>query len=46
MERVVGGLFYNLFNKLTEIRIHHNLLTERLMSRRYVEELVKMGDKN
>ena len=45
-ERIVGGLFYILFNKITETRIHHNLLTERLMSRRYVEELIKMGDKN
>lgn len=46
IERKVGGLFYNFFNGLTDTRIPENLLTERLMSRRYVDELVKMGDKN
>jgi len=46
VERTVGGLFYNFFNSLTDTRIPQNLLTERLMSRRYVDELVKMGDKN
>lgn len=46
VESVIGGLFYKLFNNLTEIKIPENLLTERLMSRRYVDELVKMGDKN
>jgi len=46
IERTVGGLFYNFFNNLTDTRIPENLLTERLMSRRYVDELIKMGDKN
>jgi len=46
IERTVGGLFYNFFNSLTDTRIPENLLTERLMSRRYVDELIKMGDKN
>jgi putative glycosyltransferase len=46
IEKVVGGLFYSFFNRLTDIRIPENLLTERLMSRRYVDELIKMGDKN
>jgi len=46
VERTVGGLFYNFFNSLTDTRIPENLLTERLMSRRYVNELIKMGDKN
>lgn len=46
IERKVGGLFYSFFNGLTDTRIPENLLTERLMSRRYVDELVKMGDKN
>jgi len=46
IERKVGGLFYNFFNGLTDTRIPENLLTERLMSRRYVDELIKMGDKN
>jgi putative glycosyltransferase len=46
IERKIGGLFYGLFNSLTDTRIPENLLTERLMSRRYVDELIKMGDKN
>ena len=46
IERTVGGLFYGFFNRLTDTRIPENLLTERLMSRRYVNELIKMGDKN
>jgi len=46
IERTVGGLFYGFFNSLTDTRIPENLLTERLMSRRYVDELVRMGDKN
>lgn len=46
IERKVSGLFYNFFNGLTDTRIPENLLTERLMSRRYVDELIKMGDKN
>ena len=46
IERTVGGLFYSFFNNLTDTRIPENLLTERLMSRRYVDELIKMGDKN
>lgn len=46
IERSIGGLFYSFFNSLTDTRIPENLLTERLMSRRYVDELIKMGDKN
>ena len=46
IERTIGGLFYNFFNSLTDTRIPENLLTERIMSRRYVDELVQMGDKN
>ncbi|MEI8274331.1 MAG: glycosyltransferase family 2 protein [Paludibacter sp.] len=46
IERTIGGLFYSFFNSLTDTRIPENLLTERLMSRRYVNELIKLGDKN
>ena len=46
IERTVGGLFYSFFNSLTDTRIPENLLTERIMSRRYVDELINMGDKN
>lgn len=46
IERIAGGLFYGFFNRLTDTQIPENLLTERLMSRRYIDELIKMGDKN
>jgi putative glycosyltransferase len=46
IEKTLGKLFYSFFNRLTDTRIPENLLTERLMSRRYVDELIKMGDKN
>jgi len=46
IERTIGGLFYSFFNNLTDTQIPENLLTERLMSRRYVNELIKLGDKN
>ncbi len=46
IERTVGGMFYNFFNSLTDTQIPENLLTERLMNRRYINELIKMGDKN
>lgn len=46
IEKSIGGLFYKLFNHLTEIKIQTNILTERLMNRKYVEELIIMGDKN
>ena len=46
LERKLGGLFYSFFNSLTDTQIPENLLTERLMNRRYINELIKMGDKN
>ena len=46
IERTIGRLFYSFFNNLTDTQIPENLLTERLMSRRYVNELIKLGDKN
>lgn len=39
-ERVTGSIYYTLFNAVTEHPIPRNLLTVRLMSRRYVGALV------
>jgi putative glycosyltransferase len=39
-ERVIGGLFYDTFNRLLESPIPKNILTARLMTRRYVKGLV------
>lgn len=46
LERKLGDVFYFFFNGLSEMKIPNNLLTERLMSRKYVNELIAMGDKN
>lgn len=45
-ERVSGGLFWKGFNFLSETRIPENLLTERVMTRRYVDALLTLGDRN
>jgi putative glycosyltransferase len=45
-EQVSGGLFWKFFNVLSETKIPENVLTERVMSRRYVDALLKLGDVN
>lgn len=44
-ERISGGIFYTLFNALSPTRIPRNLLTVRLMTRRYVASLVAQPDR-
>lgn len=39
-ERLSGSLYYTVFNAISSVRIPRNLLTVRLMSRRYVAALV------
>ena len=39
-ERWTGDWFYSFFNALTDIRIPANLMTARLMTRRYVDALL------
>lgn len=39
IERFFGSLFYSIFNLLSEVKIPANLLTVRMMSRRYVDTL-------
>jgi len=39
-ERITGDLFYRLFRALTGIRQPNNIVTARLMSRRYVDALL------
>lgn len=39
--RMSGSLFYVLFNLLSDYPVSHNLLTARLMSQRYVQQLIK-----
>lgn len=39
-ERLSGHLFWVLINKLSNLSLHSNIVTARLMSRRYVEALL------
>lgn len=45
-EKRMGGLFWRLFNLLSNIKVPPNTVTERLMTRSYVNALLAMGDKN
>ena len=45
-EQVSGGLFWKGFNLLSETRIPENIVTERLMTRRFVDALLQLGDHN
>jgi putative glycosyltransferase len=46
VERAGGALFWRLFNMLSETQVPENVLSERLMKRRYVEALLSLGDRN
>jgi putative glycosyltransferase len=46
MPRVGGALFWKLFNSLSDITLPANIVTERLLTRRYVDELIQLGDRN
>lgn len=45
-EQVSGGLFWKGFNLLSDTKIPENVLTERVMSRRFVDALLSLGDYN
>lgn len=45
-ERASGGFFYKTFNFLSDIQIPENIATERVMTRRYVDALLQLGDRN
>ncbi len=44
--RLFGGVFWKLFNALSETRVPENPCTVRLMSRRYVDALLTLPDRN
>lgn len=46
LERLSGALFYSLFSALTNISLPKNLVTARLMTRRYVRALVLHQDRD
>jgi putative glycosyltransferase len=41
LERSLGALFYSLFNRLSDVKVPHNALNARLMTRRYVNALLR-----
>lgn len=46
VERITGSIFWILINKLSDTKVPHNILTERLMTRQYVNELLRLQDAN
>ena len=44
--KYLGDAFWRIFNLLSTTRVPHNICTERLMSRRYVDTLLTLGDRN
>jgi putative glycosyltransferase len=45
IERIAGDVFYRLFNLLADCSVPRNLITARLMTRRYVRSLVRHRDR-
>jgi putative glycosyltransferase len=46
VERIGGAIFWKLFNFLSDTAVPENVLSERLMTRRYVKALISLGDRN
>jgi putative glycosyltransferase len=44
--KYLGDAFWRIFNWLSTTPVPHNICTERLMSRRYVDTLLTLGDRN
>jgi putative glycosyltransferase len=45
-EQISGGVFWKGFNFLSDTKIPENIVTERLMTRRFVDALLSLGDRN
>ncbi len=45
-EKISGAIFWKGINALSDVKIPENVLTERIMSRRYVDALLQLGDYN
>jgi putative glycosyltransferase len=45
-ERISGAIFWKGINALSDVRIPENVATERIMSRRFVDALLQLGDYN
>ncbi|MCC7159297.1 MAG: glycosyltransferase family 2 protein [Ignavibacteria bacterium] len=45
-EKISGNIFWKIFNLLSETRVDKNIVIERVLTRKYADSLVSMGDKN
>ncbi len=45
-EQFTGRVFYRGINALSDVKVPNNVLTERVMSRRFVDAMLQMGDYN
>ncbi len=45
-EQASGGVFWRLLNAMSDVHIPENMLTERLMTRRFVDALLQLRDRN
>ena len=46
LEKFFGSIFWKGLNYFSDIEIPKNIVTERLMTQRYVEKLLSLGDRN
>lgn len=46
VEKVGGGFFWKVFNTLSDVEIPHSIVTERIMTRRFVDAFLRLGDHN
>lgn len=46
VERMGGQIFWSAFNRLSDTVVPSSVVTERLMTRRYVQALLTLGDRN
>lgn len=46
VSRQLGRLFWRIFNAVSDTQVPNDVMTERLMSRRYVNSLLELGDRN
>lgn len=45
-EQWSGSVFWRVLNALSDVRVPENMVTERLMTRRFVDALLRLGDHN
>jgi putative glycosyltransferase len=45
-EQISGGIFWRGFNSLSDVQVPENMVTERVMTRRFVDALLSLGDFN